>query len=182
MSTAHIEIKPVWTEKAFDYMSWHDAPIHGMLVRTDECRKLLFDLDFSFWSAPGKTADHFWVSPCTWVFPSVSDLSMHTPRWNTGDRFGYIATILDVQILSKHSVKRSQVYRWLIELDAGWMTFSSFGFRLYLRKPPVEMCGTQTIEKGRGKICFDEKTTAKPCFLPEDRARWPVHRSCLIEK
>jgi hypothetical protein len=151
--------KTIWTEADFEAMGWHDCRIHGMAFehRTFE---LYLDIDYLFaWINPEPPEEYytFWVAPCTMVFANVHGLNMDI---GTGPS-------LEIDNLSREMVgrpknadyiKRDEEWRWVLSCQEGEISFQSVGYKLYVRRRPVQI-RTQCLEwSERGSVSFDRVT------------------------
>jgi len=146
--------KTLWTDADFDMMSWHDSTIHGFCF--DKEFKLYLDIDYIFRWVKTKSGKRFkfWISACTLVFENVYDFKME--EGNPSD-----LVILAIERNNPKVPKNAEFiqkdieYDWLIETLQGEMTFTSIGFKQYVRSPPI-LISTQMLELSlRGDISFD---------------------------
>jgi hypothetical protein len=144
----------LWTDVDFDTMSWHDNPIHGFCF--DKDFKFYLDIDYIFRWVKTKNGKHFkfWISPCTLVFENVYDFKMEED--NPSDLV-ILAVERDNAKVPRNVafIKKDTEYDWLIETLHGEMTFTSVGFKQYVRSQQV-LIGNQIIELSkRGGVSFD---------------------------
>jgi hypothetical protein len=146
-------------------MGWHDARIHafGCIERPDtkfgDAADVVFDIDYIFqWVKPDDTEYYsFWVAPCTLQFSFVYEFKS-TLEIQNNEAF-HVLEIADIHCLGKKQDAQGQTcYRWKIELREGEITFSSYGFKQYVRQPPRLVRGQYLSFKERGGISFDLKS------------------------
>jgi hypothetical protein len=152
--------KPIWDDRDFERMGWHDATIRGIAFGPGEF-EVSFDIDYIFqWVHPaeGERFFRFWVAPCTLVFLNVYDLRLETAPYG-----GPALSVDDVRRTDprrpKNFIGRELEWLWTLECHHGEISFRSVGFTQYVRRAPV-CIQTQSIELGeRGGISFETLRT-----------------------
>lgn len=126
--------KEIWTNGDFENMTWHDNYIHGFSF--DEDFKFYLDIDYIFkWVLKGKRYK-FWMAPCTLVFETVQDFFMEE-----SDPSQFV--ILEITRSDPKPPKNEYYINnnlterdWLIETLHGEISFSSTGYKQYIRSKP----------------------------------------------
>jgi hypothetical protein len=149
--------KTIWTEDDFDEMGWHDTYIHAISIGANY--ELVFDIDYIFKSNSSLKEDNyfsFWISPCTLVFENVHDL-----RFDIEVSEPFEIQISDMirsnpqRPANADFIKRELEHDWVIETQQGEITFTSVGFKQYVRKKPM-LQDKQVIDAAdRGGISFN---------------------------
>ena len=149
--------KYIWTEMDFESMGWHDSIIHGIAFEGKS--EFVLDIDYIFsWVKPSENHDafKFWLSPCTLVFENVYELKFDIE----------ISEPFNLQILNltrqnprkpknAEYIKREIEYDWTIESNNGEITFTSVGYKQYVREKP-SLLNTQILNKNDRKgISFE---------------------------
>lgn len=151
--TKHFKLdKPIWTEIDFDSMNWHDNPIHAFTFGDNF--ELLLDIDYIFeWVLKGKRYI-FWISPCTLVFENVYELTFDIGPTTPGLTIDFVTKENPQRPKNSENINRDTEYDWTIEMQEGTISFTSVGFKQYVRQPP-RLLSTQKLTPGeRGGLSF----------------------------
>lgn len=151
MDTYELE-KPIWTDKDFSVMGWHDSKVWGFMPNTEEF-EFMIDLDYIFmWVHPkeDETYFKFWVSPVTMVFENAYDISIDIESMQ-----GEIE-VSDLHMENERKTKNGKLneFDFRFKCQEGELKLIATGFKMFVRKPPVLQNG-QTLEYvQRGGISF----------------------------
>lgn len=148
--------KLIWTEGDFERMQWHDNPIHA--ITFSDNFEILMDIDYIFeWVLKGEKYI-FWISPCTFIFENVYDLTFDVGPATPGFTIDIITKENPQKPMNAEYVKRDIEYDWTIEMQEGTISFKSIGYKQFVRQKP-RLIPTQKLDiKKRGGISFDKKT------------------------
>ena len=139
------DILPVYTEKDYDSMGWHDCTIYGMSLPRPGEYELIFDLDYIFeWidPEPGSEYYSFKVAKATLCFEKVHDLKINIETDET----------LEIEGIQRISDKE-----WLIECQEGTLELKAAGFKQYTRERPKKI-SEQAIGRSADGCSFSKKT------------------------
>jgi hypothetical protein len=156
--------KALWTQEDFDQMGWHDVLIHAITF-VPENYEFVLDVDYLFaWVQPSPPSIYysFWIAPATLVFRNVVDF-----KCQFSDPLGL--QIMDLKRENSRPPKNAAFvdlkteWTWTMDLLQGEISFSSIGFRQYVRSNPIHTSSAQylTVQE-RGGISFDRKTCEVP--------------------
>lgn len=144
--------KPIWDDRDFSIMGWHDATLWSMLANPTDF-EFLFDLDYIFkWVHPkeGETYFKFWVAPVTMVFENAHDIKI-----NINSKQGTI----EIADLHRENPKESpnrkftqHTYRF--ECQEGEISVVATGFKMFVRKNPELLQGQSFELAQRQGIAF----------------------------
>lgn len=100
----------------------------------------------------------FWISPCTFIFENVFDLTFDVGPTTPGFTIDYITKENPQKTKNAEHIKRDTEYDWTIEMQEGTITSKSIGYKQFVRQKP-RLLATQKLDiLERGKISFDSKT------------------------
>ncbi len=148
--------KPVWTDRDFDTMGWHDATIWAMAMPSNDLEfEFIFDIDYIVrWVDPTPPANifSFWVSPATLVFHGAWRLKLNLDL--------ELINLLEVADIRREGPLawpdgRLSKWKWIIELQQGEIEFEASGFTQYFRKAPTLGTLQNLSLDERGGISFD---------------------------
>jgi hypothetical protein len=152
--------KLIWNEEDFEKMSWHDNFIHALSYDPDE-NEFLLDIDYLFeWISPKDNENHytFGIAPSTLIFEGVYDL-------NVDISIGNVITF-DIYEVKREPVKtkfetKKQYFKYTMILDhVGEITFSAFGFRMYMRNAFLDRDAQALTREERGGVSFSIETAS----------------------
>ena len=148
--------KSMWTEDDFENMQWHDNPIHA--ITFSDNFEIIIDIDYIFeWILKGKKY-FFWISPCTFIFENVYDLTFDVGPISPGFTIDFITKENPQKPKNAEYVKRDTEYYWTIEMQEGTISFKSIGYKQFVRQKP-RLLATQKLDTlQRGEISFERKT------------------------
>jgi hypothetical protein len=148
--------KSLWTEADFENMQWHDNPIHAFMFSDNF--EIIMDIDYIFeWVLKGKKYA-FWISPCTFIFENVYDLTFNVGPATPGLTIDFITKENPQKTQNAEHINRDTEYDWTIEAQEGTISFKSIGYKQFVRQKP-RLLATQKLESiDRGGISFDRTT------------------------
>ena len=150
--------KPVWTEKDFKSMGWHDAKIWGLLAAPDTYEYMV-DLDYIFkWVRPSNEEEYFkfWVSPVTMVFENAYKINI-----DIESQQGEIE-VADLYMENPKKTRNgnSTEYTFRFDCQEGEISVIATGYKMFVRKSPILQQG-QWLELGvRGGISYGRQLNA----------------------
>ena len=162
METFKLE-KPVWNDKDFSIMGWHDATLWSMLANPIAF-EFLFDLDYIFkWVPPkeGEANYKFLVAPVTMVFENAHDIKVNI---NSAQGTIEIADLHREKSKATPNGKFTE-YTYSFKCQEGEISVVATGFKMFVRKQP-ELLQRQSFELGQrqgitfGRTLIDERCTS----------------------
>ena len=143
--------KNLWTDNDFDLMGWHDNPIYA--IKFGANYELIMDIDYYFkWVLKGKKY-FFWISPCTLVFENVYGLNIEVDSVSLELLIDTIIKENPKKPKNSEFIKREIEFDWTLELHTGAISFTSVGFKQYVRQQP--QFARNFGLKERGGISFE---------------------------
>lgn len=130
-----MNIKEKWDDNDFSELSWHDSTIYSISFPNDELL-LNLDIDYIFeWILNDESnLFEFYISPCILAFYDILNLNININFENsTGICIDDI--LRENPILSPNG--KYTVWNYKIQTDKGYISFTSTGFDLILRQPPI---------------------------------------------
>jgi len=152
--------KALWTEADFEQMNWHDCPVHALSFNKDN--QLLLDIDYIFkWVLmKNKKNFKFWISPCTLVFENVYNIVLESD--NTQVIIDNISKENSQRPKNAEYINKDLEHDWIIETTGGEISFTSVGFKQYVRQAPV-LTAMQELDLAiRNGISFDQFADRAP--------------------
>jgi hypothetical protein len=149
--------KNIWTEQDFESMGWHDSKIYG--IAFEEKSEFVLDIDYIFmWIKPteDQQAFKFWVSPCTLVFENVYNLNLDIEMSEPFEiQISDVSRNNPQRPKNADFIHRDIEYDWKMETNNGEISFTSIGYKQYVRELP-KLLDSQTIGKeDRNGISFE---------------------------
>jgi hypothetical protein len=145
--------KPLWTQRDFEAMSWHDNAIHAIALEYTPPwpGRLLLDIDYIVqWdhSADPGGDIHFWVCPATLVFEEASDFRSEI------DLSG-LAFELSLDAIVRSEPDELSGTTWLLKGHEFHMSVAGPGFKQFLRRAPILSDSQRLSLNARGGLSFD---------------------------
>ena len=145
--------KTIWTSTDFDNMQWHDNPIHA--ITFDDNFEILFDIDYIFeWVLKGKKYI-FWIAPCTLIFENVYDLTFDIGPVTPGMTIDFITKENPQKPKNSENINCDTEFDWTIEMQEGTISFTSVGYKLFVRQVPKLLATQKLTSIDRGGLSFD---------------------------
>ena len=154
----HGLVRPVWTERDFPALGWHDASVWAFEIQHGEyfdeesqfvpTGRVVLDLDYiTRWVHPRKSREPFtfWVAPCTLVFSGVTELELDLKTAGTGPH----------EIDDIHPVQDG----WHVAGHEFDMKLAATGFRQTFRQRPVHTDGQTLGLTARGGYSYNDEPT-----------------------
>lgn len=151
--------RPVWTERDFGQLGWHDATLWAFDVQradygdldTPMCPadRVMLDLDYiTRWVQPSRGGNSFtfWVAPCTLVFVGVTELVLEV-RTGRAEH---------MEIADIHAVSGG----WHVEGHGFDMKIAATGFTQTFRLIPVHIESQSLDLAARGGYSYSEVPAA----------------------
>lgn len=148
--------KNIWTEADFKNMVWHDNPIHALTFNDNF--ELLLDIDYIFEWVLKEDKYSFWISPCTWVFENVYNLTFDIGPASPGLTVDTVMKENPQRPKNSEYINRDLEFDWKIELQEGTISFKSIGFKQYVRQSPILLRSQKLSHEERNGISFKVTT------------------------
>ncbi|MBS1519914.1 MAG: hypothetical protein JST50_02865 [Bacteroidetes bacterium] len=146
--------KIIWTEDDFIGMNWEGARIRACCF--NKKLEIAFDIDYVFERVKSKKSDKyskFWIAPCTLVFENVYEI--YSDFNHLHPTMTYISRNRPRSPENLKSLDRGPEYDWYIHYDGGLFTFTSVGYKLYVRRDPVATSRKFLKMEERGDVSFN---------------------------